>query len=213
VTDDSGAHTEISWNIKVIPAMVKGSVTDADGNAYDTVVIGTQTWMKQNLKTTKYNDNTTIPYASGNAAWSTLTGPGYCWYNNDSANKKNYGALYNWFAIDTKKLAPTGWRVPTTSDWTTLLNNLGGWKIAGGKMKSIDTVWVPPNTKATDSSGFAALPGGYRSETDGTFYGLGKYVYWWSSDKPQNYNIFYNDSSVINDPSSKASGSGIRCLR
>jgi uncharacterized protein (TIGR02145 family) len=214
VTDDSNAQTEIAWKIRVIPATVKGSVTDADGNTYDTVVIGTQTWMKQNLKTMKYNDNTTIPYVPGNAAWSALTGPGYCWYNNDSTNKKNYGAFYNWYAIDTKKLAPTGWHIPTTSDWTTLLNYLGGWKIAGGKMKAVDTTfWAPPNTKATDSSGFAALPGGYRSETDGTFYGLGKYAYWWSSDKPQNYNIFYNDSSVVNDLSSKASGSSIRCIK
>jgi Fibronectin type III domain./Fibrobacter succinogenes major domain (Fib_succ_major). len=214
VTDDSGAHAEIAWKIRVVPAIVKGPVTDADGNVYDTIVIGTQTWMKQNLKTTKYSDNTSIPYVPGNTAWSALTGPGYCWYNNDSVNKQNYGAFYNWYAIDTKKLAPVGWHVPTASDWSTLINSLGGWAVAGGKMKATGTTyWNAPNTNATNESGFTALPGGYRSETDGTCYGLGKYAYWWFSDTARTQKILYTDSTVVNDLSSKLSGCSIRCLR
>jgi uncharacterized protein (TIGR02145 family) len=101
------------------------AVTDKDGNVYHTVTIGTQTWMVENLKTTKYNDGTAIPFITDNSAWANLTTPGYCWYNNDSTTYKNmYGALYNWYAVSTGNLAPKGWHVATDAEWTTLQNYL-----------------------------------------------------------------------------------------
>ena len=159
------------------------TVTDIDGNVYHTVKIGAQTWMVENLRTTRYNDGTAIPLVTGNTAWGSLTTPGYCWYNNDIANKTPYGALYNWYAVNTGKLCPTGWHVATDAEWTQLTDYLGGENVAGGKMKEAGlSHWQSPNTGATNSSGFTALPGGYRS-TDGSFYLLAYYAYFWSSSQ------------------------------
>ena len=109
------------------------NVVDIDGNVYHTVTIGTQVWMVENLKTTRYNDGTAIPLVTDGTAWAALTTPGYCWYNNDSATYKNtYGALYNWYAVNTGKLAPTGWHVPTDSEWTVLTTYLGGESLQAG---------------------------------------------------------------------------------
>jgi uncharacterized protein (TIGR02145 family) len=111
-------------------------LTDIDGNVYNTVIIGTQVWMTENLKTTKYNDNTKIPNVIDNTPWCTLPTPAYCWYKNDEAsNKHSYGALYNWFTVNTGKLCPTGWHVPSEVEWTTLTDCLGGESIASGKIK------------------------------------------------------------------------------
>ncbi len=110
--------------------------TDKNNNNYTVVKIGNQTWMAENLKTTRFNDGTPIPLVSDNTTWSTLSTPGYCWYNNDSVNFKDFGgALYNWYAVNTAKLAPPGWHVPTDAEWTTLTNYVGGLDVAGGKLK------------------------------------------------------------------------------
>jgi len=101
------------------------TVKDVDGNEYRTVIIGSQTWMIENLRTTRYADSTAIPMVSDSASWRNLLTPGYCWYNNDSTTNKNeFGALYNWYTVDTGKLPPRGWHVPTEEDWTTLENNV-----------------------------------------------------------------------------------------
>ena len=101
------------------------SITDKDGNVYTSVTIGTQVWMKENLKTTKYNDGTAIPLVTDGAAWESLTTPGYCWYNNDAATyKATYGALYNRYTANSGKLCPAGWHVPADSEWTTLTDYL-----------------------------------------------------------------------------------------
>ena len=143
--------------------------------------------MVENLKTIKYNDGTAIPLVTNNTTWGNLTTPGFCWYNNDSAtNKTIYGALYNWFAVHTGRLCPTGWHVPTDADWSTLIVYLGGVNVAGGKMKSTGTIgdgtglWQDPNTGATNESGFTALPGGERT-LGGAFLGIGTGGAWWSS--------------------------------
>jgi len=130
------------------PTTTAGKVTDIDGNVYDTVKIGTQIWIIENLKTTKYNDGTSIPMVTDSAAWINLTTPGYCWHKNTSASYKNtYGALYNWYAVNTGKLAPKGWHVPSDAEWTTLITYLGGDSIAGGKMKETGmSHWFSPNT-------------------------------------------------------------------
>ena len=160
------------------------TVTDADGNVYHTIKIGTLIWTVENLRTTHYNDGTAIPSVTDNTAWSDLTTGGYCWYNNDSATyKKWYGALYNWYAVNTGKLAPAGWHVPTDAEWDTLSAYLGGDNVGGGALKSVGTIfWKSPNKGATNSSGFFALPGGYRSHNSSIgFGGVREYGNWWSA--------------------------------
>jgi len=159
-----------------------GTVTDADGNIYSAVIIGTQTWMQENLKTTKYNDNTSIPLVTDNTAWSNLSTPGYCYYNNEESTYKNiYGALYNWFTVNTGKLCPGGWHVPTDAEWTVLTNYLGGESLAGGKMKETGFLhWTSPNTGATNESGLTILAGGYR-QVPGNFISILETGAYWSS--------------------------------
>ena len=140
-------------------------VTDYDGNVYDTVIIGSLTWLKQNLKVTHYNNGVTIPNVTGNVEWASLTTGGRCYYDNDSvANDSVYGVLYNWYAVsDPGQICPSGWHVSTNAEWNTTEAYLGGTGIAGGKMKEAGTAhWLSPNTGATNSSGFTDLPGNMR---------------------------------------------------
>jgi uncharacterized protein (TIGR02145 family) len=174
------------------------TVTDADGNVYHTVVIGTQTWTVENLKTTKFNDGTSIPEVTDQSDWNKLWTPAYCWYDNDSVDNKNtYGALYTWYAVHTGKLAPEGWHVPTDAEWDTLQNylishgyNYDGTKDSNKIAKSVaaknnwpedsTTGVIGNNVSANNRSGFSALPGGYR-ENHGYFSDVGKEGYWWSA--------------------------------
>ena len=166
-------------------------MTDIDGNLYNSVIIGTQEWVKENLNVSKFNDGTIIPQVTDPTAWGNLTTGAWCYYNNDAANGLIYGKLYNYFAVagihDTiastpnKVLAPIGFHVPTDTNWTTLSDYLGGFLVAGGEMKEIGTGhWMSPNTGATNSSGFTGLADGYRwyYGSDG---GMGLYANWWSS--------------------------------
>jgi uncharacterized protein (TIGR02145 family) len=148
-------------------------VKDIDGNVYTAITIGTQIWMGENLKTTRYNDKTEIPNVVSNVLWQELTSGAYSWYDHDeSTYKKAYGGLYNWYAANSGKLCPVGWRLPTPEDWTTLSDFLGGDEIAGGKLKETGTThWSSPNTGATNETGFTGLPTGLR-ESDGTFDGI-----------------------------------------
>jgi len=162
-----------------------GTVTDIEGNIYHTVTIGNQVWMVENLKVTKFIDGSTIPLVTDDTAWVGLTTPAYSWYNNDlKSNKELYGALYNWYAVNSGKLAPTGWHIPSEQELDTLLAYLGGHYLAGGKLKSIGTVdsqnglWMSPNEGATNESGFTAYPGGYRVYS---FSDISKKGNWWSS--------------------------------
>jgi uncharacterized protein (TIGR02145 family) len=162
------------------------SITDADGNKYATVIIGTQTWMAENLKTTQYINNGGFAYtAEANNIWANTYNPCYCWYNNESKNKEIYGALYNWPAISIEGLCPSGWHVPSEDDLTVLVNFLGGEDVAGGKLKEQGTVhWESPNTGATNESGFGALPGGWRNFAIGAAFDMeGEYSVWWLSTR------------------------------
>ena len=165
-----------------------GTVTDIDGNVYNTVTIGTQCWMVENLKTTKYNDGTTIPNVTSNTTWSGLTTGAWCYYNNDENNNAIYGKLYNWYAVNTGKLAPAGWHVPTDTEWLTLRDYLGGGQQAGGKIKSTSSLWNLPNAGADNSSGFTALPSGFRnSSASSTFASIGVATNFWAINKVNNY--------------------------
>jgi uncharacterized protein (TIGR02145 family) len=168
--------------------------------------------MVKNLRTTIFNDNTTIPLVTDNTAWISLSTPGYSWYNNDEATyKATYGALYNWYAVNTGKLCPCGWHVPTDAEWTTLLSFLGGENIAGGKLKETGIIhWLNPNAGATNETGFTALPGGDRS-SNGAFYSIGEQGNWWSSTENQMANAYklairYDNIIVYRDNLSKIYG-------
>jgi uncharacterized protein (TIGR02145 family) len=139
------------------------TVKDIDGNVYKTVTIGTQIWMAENLRVTKYRDGTPIPMISDDKVWGKDTTGAYCFYNNDASNAKIYGVLYNGYAIlNPKKITPSGWHIPSDDEWEKLINYLGGEKIAGGKLKEKNSTHWHNNVDATNQSGFTALPGGCR---------------------------------------------------
>jgi uncharacterized protein (TIGR02145 family) len=159
------------------------NVADIEGNIYDVIRIGKQLWMKENLKTTKFNNGIVISNVTDSIAWrESYNTPAFCWYNNDSLGFKNiYGALYNWNSVSTELLCPTGWHMPSDDEWKTLMKFLGGQNIAGGKLKETGTLhWSSPNTGATNESGFTALPGGLRDDHHGRFEEPGLKGYWWS---------------------------------
>lgn len=203
-----------------VPAAPPVSVLDVDGNIYPVIQIGTQYWMAENLKTTKYNDNTSIPNVTNGSTWITLTSPGYCWYNNDETSYKNtYGALYNFYAVSTGKLCPSGWHVPSNAEFTVFTNALGDINYAGGKIKEAGTVhWTSPNTGATNETGFTALPAGYVTDA-GTFDGIGRYEAWWTSTpyneiKPWYRSVGYQTAAVEErNGSLNQRGFSVRCIK
>jgi uncharacterized protein (TIGR02145 family) len=208
---------------------IEYTIKDIDGNDYNTVMIGTQVWMKENLKTTKYNDGETIPLILDSATWRNLFTEGCCWYENDIADSKEiYGLLYNWHTVNTGKLCPKGWHVPTDDEWHTLvlyLDDSASLTVyesttAGDKLKEAgSTHWPSPNTGATNESGFTALPGGYRYN-NGEFYGFGSFAMWWSStEDPTNDGngliraLTYMESSVGRSIGCKNDAYSVRCLK
>jgi uncharacterized protein (TIGR02145 family) len=205
------------------------TVKDFDGNIYHSVIIGSQVWMKENLKTTKYSDGTAIPNVTVNATWAALTNGAYSDYSNTPSNSTTYGRLYNWYAVDNnaatkvasnggKNVCPTGWHVPSETEWMTLANYLGGESIAGGKLKEAGTAhWQTPNTGATNETGFTALPGGCRDYA-GAFGGIVGGGGWWSStafSAPNAYyRLMYSSNSYVRSYSdNKHYGFSVRCLK
>lgn len=230
VTITANSNTQINADGKT------GTVTDAQGNSYAIVKIGDQWWMAENLKVTKYNDGTAIPNVTDATAWAALTTGAYCDYSNSTANGTKYGHLYNWYTVNTGKLAPAGWHVPTDAEWTTLENYLiaNGYnydatttdnKIAKALAAKTDwttstTTGAPGNTLSTNnSSGFSALPGGFRSDS-GSFLYLGGTGVWWSATeygtdyawyRSLSYGGAYLDSGSLD--SDLQDGFSVRCVR
>lgn len=193
------------------------TVTDIDGNVYNTVVIGTQEWTVENLITTKTNDGIPIPLVTDNTNWVNLTTPGYCLYENLTTNADVYGYLYNWFAVNTHKLCPTGWAVPTDAEWNVLIDFLGGTNEAGNKLKEAGTVHWAMNPGATNESGFTGLPGGQRGA-----YGVydllrGCGTFWSASEVNENFAGIYNltlyGGLVQYISEVKGAGKSVRCLK
>lgn len=176
--------------INKIKHLFKKEIIDIDGNVYTKVKIGEQVWMVENLKTTKFDDGTIIPNVTNGQQWIDLNTPGYCWYDNDITNKNTFGALYNWYALNSGKLAPKGWHIPSAAEIEILVKFLGGNQVAGGKLKELGfTHWISPNEGASNESGFTALPAGTRynyrvkgGTGDGTFTDKGKSGTFWNSD-------------------------------
>ena len=216
------------------------TISDIDGNSYNTILIGAQCWTKENLRVRRYNNGTSILFdATGgsggsSSTWQNLTIGAHTIYANDStttpSNRTKYGYLYNWYAAkgiyttgniastDTLNICPSGWHVPTDAEWTTLTTELGGESVAGGKMKSIGTAYWSSQSAGTDnSSGFSALPGGYRT-VDGSFYDIRNLAFFWSATEYDyglawNRNLYYHNGSVNRSINLKSFGASVRCLR
>lgn len=191
------------------------TIYDVEGNAYPTVKIGTQTWMAENLRTSKYNDSTDIFYKSVRTLQKNI--PYFYWYLADKDKYKYpYGGLYNWWAVNTGKLCPCGWHIPDETEWDILGSYLGGNKIAGGRMKDVTSgLWKEPNTGATNESGFNALPGGYCTRT---FYFMGKKGFWWSSTDGGDVltwyrTIDYDGAALLKNYFGKKFGLSVRCIK
>jgi uncharacterized protein (TIGR02145 family) len=204
------------------------TVNDADGNVYDTIHIGTQVWLKENLATTKYNDGSLIPSVTNRTKWFHLTSPGYCWYNNDSVTYKNpYGALYNWYTVNTNKLCPAGWHVPSNEEWHTLVKFLDPSAtdcyctesaLAGNDLKEAGlTHWGTGNT-ATNNSGFIALGAGFRNYYDSSYEGHTAVAYFWTSTHTAGYPTMWlrllnnNNSNVYEYLDYPNQGFSVRCI-
>ncbi len=194
------------------------TVTDIDGNVYTTVTIGTQVWMAENLKTTRYRNGDPISTNLSDTDWKNATTGAYSIYDNKPENDKTYGKLYNWYAVaDSRNLCPAGWHVPSDAEWTTLENFLGGDGIEGGKMKAVSNLWQSPNKGATNESGFSGLPGGSRS-WDGNYTNVGNYGYWWLSTDNSSSNAWgrgldYDNGYSGLHASDERRGFSVRCLR
>jgi uncharacterized protein (TIGR02145 family)/uncharacterized repeat protein (TIGR02543 family) len=207
------ATTTVSQNDTVYGKWV---IKDMDGNIYTEVTIGTQVWMVENLKTTKYNDGAGIPIISKDSiSWT----PGYCWYNDSITYKTPYGALYNGYVVGTGRLAPIGWHVPTKADWTTLLSFVGNDSTAGGPLKEAGlSHWNTPNASATNSTGFTALPGGQRRYY-APFGGIGGWGYWWSATQYdpvyETWGVYleYDNAHLIVSTEKNNTGLSVRCIR
>jgi len=194
-------------------------VSDAEGNSYKTVKIGSQIWMAENLKATMYNDGTNIPQIKEGDEWSDLTEGAYCWYNNEEVSYKDtFGALYNGFAIASGKICPVGWHIPAVEEMKVLRESLGDSIKAGGKLKEAGTVhWLSPNKGADNSSGFTALPAGFRY-FEGTFSSVSSYTSIWSVTKVANdelwyAGLYYADAAFVLDHRNKKHGFSVRCLK
>ena len=212
-------------------AAMQAQITTLDAAVHPTITNGNQFWQNTNLDLSTYSDGTVIPEVQDASEWASLTTGAWCYYNNDVANGAIYGKLYNWYAVagiyneasktDTnqrKKLAPTGYHVPSDSEWMILTTYLGGVGVAGDKMKETGTAnWISPNQEATNSSGFTGLPGGYRDDS-GPFNPIGYYGYWWSSSEYDmvgawNRHLNSNTSAANRYSNNKAYGFSVRCLK
>jgi uncharacterized protein (TIGR02145 family) len=199
-----------------------GQVTDIEGNTYNTIGIGSQIWMAENLKTTTLKDNSLIPSVLNDSIWATnyYHSPGYCWYNNDSIiNKKVYGALYNFYVVGTELLCPSGWHVPDESEWNTLESFLGGPEIAGGNLKDYyKSLWKDPNPCLVNNYGFYALPGGERLNYSGDFFQVGESGFWWTKTSKNDFYAYsrsmsFSDKSLRTYEINKKAGCSVRCIK
>lgn len=209
-----------------------GTLTDIEGHIYRTVVIGDYEWMAENLKVGTYNNGTEIPLVSEHEEWAALKTGAYCWYDNDQSNSQIYGALYNWYAVDTQMLCPDGWRIPSDLEWNKLEAEVDSRYVEGDlewyrpailrgydaaeRLKS-DSGWRSDGD-GRDSYGFQALPGGERRVSDGGFFQKGGGGFWWSSTEDGSSgawfrNMAYSFKQAARNTHDKGFGFSVRCIR
>ncbi len=227
--DELKAHE----NTPLVAELESGYITDIDGNVYQTVTIGEQVWMAENLKVTHNADGTEIPLVTNDIEWGELgdnnTDKAYCYYDNNV--NSDYGALYTWAAAmngasgsianpsGVQGVCLEGWHLPSDDEWNELINELGGTSIAGGKLKESGTThWNSPNIGATNESGFTALPGGNRLSNNGSFVDIGYNGRWWSTSERDNNYIWlrymsYSDSEAVRNFGNKSYGLSVRCVK
>jgi len=194
------------------------TLSDIDNNEYATVVIGSQTWMAENLKVTRFRNGDFLPLVTDGSTWEGLTAAAFCEYNNNAASVATYGRLYNWYAVsDDRNIAPTGWHVPTDAEWQMLVDYLGGWETAGTKMKEAGfTHWASPNTGATNESGFSALPAGQRR--NGTYQHKDSCAYFWTSTQDSYVTapywfLAFDNVGAYRDVDPNQEGFSVRCIK
>jgi uncharacterized protein (TIGR02145 family) len=206
------------WNgiiwVSLTGGTTVGILIDLSGNSYNTIAIGAQVWMAENLVTDRYNDSTLIDQLTNDALWQGASAGAWCYYGNDELNGPIYGKLYNMYAVNSGKLCPVDWHVPSHDDWQTLINHLGGAQKAGGPMKRQGIeLWQSPNTGANNISGFSALPGGYRW-FNGTFEGINLTGRWWDSTGPAPItNLSHANTTVTQAFMGPTWGLSIRCIQ
>jgi uncharacterized protein (TIGR02145 family) len=221
----SGNHS-ITWNVLEEFQELKGDnirfqvLAELENNEnIETVVIGNQEWMKYNLDTRYYRNGDLIPEIKESKKWELFKKGAWCFYENEPKNGYHYGKLYNWYAInDPRGLAPKGFHIPTDEEWQTLINYLGGYDIAGSKMKQKGTrFWAEPNTDANNNSGFEALPGGCRDNIGG--FNVLKYCgTWWSLSK-FDFNkiylisLYWSSGIITKEDTNKQLGLSVRCIK
>jgi uncharacterized protein (TIGR02145 family) len=193
------------------PSLTYGSVQDVDGNTYATIQIGKQVWMAENLRAARYCNGDTIPNVKNANDWGNLTSGAWAHYDNDSKYEVPYGKLYNWYSItDSRQVCPIGWHMPSDAEWTILNDYLRG---KGGKLKSIN-LWNPPNTSATNGSGFSGIPSALRYDKgyfsilgfDGNWWGIAAGVAWRRS-------LYSNGEDISRDYNGLQFGLSVRCLK
>jgi len=231
--DHSNSTTGDIWEFTTVSEGGYGTVTDIDGNVYQTLMIGDQEWMIENLKVTHYNNEDAIPHLTDNGDWTSTNSGAYCVYDNDPSNADTYGNLYNWYAVaDARNIAPEGWRVPTDEEIMELEMYLGmsyseahdtGYRGTneGSKLAGRADLWIDgalENDSEFGTSGFSALPGGYRSYFNGDYDGMPYYGSFWSStvyysDGAWYRLLYYNSSEVNRYYYNKQSGFSVRCVR
>lgn len=214
----------------VVKPIIGGTLIDVDGNIYNTITIGKQTWMIENLKVRHLNDSSAISLVSDSAAWRKRKAPAYCWYKNDSnAYNAKFGVLYNWYAVNTGKLAPIGWHIPTSEELLTLeksvsqLNNVSG---SLAKILASKNFWISCNTTSTignnpnsnNSSGFTAIPGGWRFNESTSFSKIDSLGVWWSTSAVSDstsysWSLMNTLSTVQHAPCENWAGLSIRCVK
>ena len=204
------------------PDKTYGTLTDFDGNSYKTIVIGTQTWMAENLKTTHYANGDEINHITENAPWENATAGAWTYYGNNEAMNADYGKLYNWLAVeDARNICPSGWHIPDDPEWEALLAYLGGYQVAGAKMKETGLHhFTPTNEGSTNESGFTGIPGGMRdygsANTDKGLSG-----FWWSSTNANDYydlEAYYyflnrDMDQMLDGTGDKNNGASCRCIQ
>lgn len=207
------------------------TVTDIDGNVYHTVTLGNQTWMIENLKTTRLNNGTAIPLLVDSASWASVEQSGYCWYNHSDslANANTYGALYNWYVVRSGLLAPKGWHIPSVKEWVQLEETIASYYSKSGSLAKIiasKTGWERSTVSASigsdfsknNTSGLDAKPSGLRADSTALFNGKGGKAFWWAStpkDSVKAYHIAisYNVSTVEIGFSKFGNGYAVRCVK
>ena len=215
------ATVTIPWNAPAFnTGITYGTLSDIDNNIYKTVTIGSQVWMAENLRTTKFNDGSAIPLITEKNAWAAMTTPAYCFSNNEEGFIPIVGAIYNFYSVSTGKLCPTGWHVPAQTEVTTLEYSLGGVALAAGKLKESGTDhWKNPNVDATNESGFTALPASGRQDAGYFDPGDDSYCCWWMSDSMATYGIYFamsNENGRLQNGISsqyKPTGMSVRCIK